>query len=584
MLFFPTADEDFKFFRSQGYTGSINDMHYKAMGDLGYTGSLNDRIHAYLTATYGSFYEAMRDLRNGTSVLALVGYRVLGLNPDLVFDFKQNYYRKGGTATTLSPAVTHTRAGQATMVDSDGLLKWAPHNLLRYSEQFNSWFIDGASPRGSVVANTTQAPDGTTTADSFSDSTASSYCMLFSVSIATSDSFGVYLKANTITEVGIKSRSGGVNNNDFTFINLTTGAVSATGTNMTGVTVTSVGNGWFFVTGTLVNKSYLGFSASDGSQNVVFEGNGSTFFLWGAHTFRSDLGGMVNNPAQPAGFETYVPTASSAVYLPRVGHHVYNGSTWVNEGILHESEARTNLLLNSGTLSTQNVTVSATLNTLSFTGTGRVTLTGVSTAGPLIGTGTGENNRVKLTFTPTAGTLTLTVSGTVTNAQLEAGSTPSSYIPTNGSTATRAAETLTVPAANLPYSSTNMSIQMDGKMTGNNLTHIRWFEDADDAILLETGTNNFTFTQEAGGTVDTVTGGSFTSGNLLAFNTASRHGSGFINGAISGTALTVNTTPSALPDLADNNLVLGYDFMGTIAQFRMWDEDLTDSGIAEAST
>jgi hypothetical protein len=151
--------------------------------------------------------------------------------------------------------------------------------------------------------------------------------------------------------------------------------------------------------------------------------------------------------------------------VPRTGHHIYNGSAWVNEGILHESEARTNLLLNSDTLATQSATVAATGNTLSFTGTGTVTLSGVSTAGPLVGTGTGENNRVNLTFTPTAGTLTLTVSGTVTNAQLEAGATPSSYIPTAGATATRAAETLTVPAANLPYDSTNMSIQMDGKMT-----------------------------------------------------------------------------------------------------------------------
>ena len=47
-------------------------MHYKAMGDLGYTGSLNDRIHKYLTEEYGSFYEALRDLRNGTSVFSLI--------------------------------------------------------------------------------------------------------------------------------------------------------------------------------------------------------------------------------------------------------------------------------------------------------------------------------------------------------------------------------------------------------------------------------------------------------------------------------------------------------------------------------
>jgi len=135
--------------------------------------------------------------------------------------------------------------------------------------------------------------------------------------------------------------------------------------------------------------------------------------------------------------------------VPRIGHHVYNGSAWVNEGYLHESEARTNLLLNSGTLATQNVTVTADPYTLHFTGTGTITLSGASTDGPLVGTGTGENNRVNLTFTPSAGTLTLTVTGTVTNAQLEQASTPSSYIPTSGSTVTRSADTMT--ASNLPW-------------------------------------------------------------------------------------------------------------------------------------
>ena len=58
------------------------------------------------------------------------------------------------------------------------------------------------------------------------------------------------------------------------------------------------------------------------------------------HVFRSDLGGMVDNPDRG---DSYVPTTSSAEYLPRIGHHVYNGSAWVNEGLLAESESRVNL-------------------------------------------------------------------------------------------------------------------------------------------------------------------------------------------------------------------------------------------------
>ena len=42
---------------------------------------------------------------------------------------------------------------------------------------------------------------------------------------------------------------------------------------------------------------------------------------------------------------------------PRVGHHLWDGSEWVNAGLLHESESRTNLLLNSASLETQTVAV-----------------------------------------------------------------------------------------------------------------------------------------------------------------------------------------------------------------------------------
>jgi hypothetical protein len=86
---------------------------------------------------------------------------------------------------------------------------------------------------------------------------------------------------------------------------------------------------------------------------------------------------------------------------------------------------RRNILLATDTMATQTRAVTAAAHTLAFTGTGTVTLTGVSTAGPLVGTGV--SNRVSLTFTPTAGNLTLTVSGSVTLAQLELGSTATAY-------------------------------------------------------------------------------------------------------------------------------------------------------------
>ena len=136
----------------------------------------------------------------------------------------------------------------------------------------------------------------------------------------------------------------------------------------------------------------------------------------------------------------------------------HNPTTGESLGLLVE-EARTNVLLNSATLSTQSVTVAAAANTLSFYGTGTVTLTGVSTAGPLVGTG--ANNRVSLTFTPTVGVLILTVSGSVTNAQLEAGAFPTSYIPTTTATVTRAADVASITGANFGTTRTNLLVRSE---------------------------------------------------------------------------------------------------------------------------
>jgi hypothetical protein len=89
------------------------------------------------------------------------------------------------------------------------------------------------------------------------------------------------------------------------------------------------------------------------------------------------------------------------------------------------ANGRRNILVGTATLATQTRVVTAAEHTLSFQGTGTVTLTGASTAGPLVGTG--ATDTVSLTFTPTAGNLTLTVSGSVTLAQLELGAVRTGY-------------------------------------------------------------------------------------------------------------------------------------------------------------
>lgn len=148
---------------------------------------------------------------------------------------------------------------------------------------------------------------------------------------------------------------------------------------------------------------------------------------------------------------------SAAINAPRFD---YDPVSHAARGLLIE-EARTNSLLNSATLGTQSVAVTAQPYTLSFYGTGTVTLSGASTAGPLVGTGAFPT-RVALTFTPTAGTLTLTVSGSVLNANLEAGSFATSYIPTTAAAVTRVLDVANIPVASIGgFDQTRGSLQAE---------------------------------------------------------------------------------------------------------------------------
>jgi hypothetical protein len=676
------------------------------------------------------------------------------------------------------------------------VLKWAPHNLCRNSEDATESNFFKSNVTVTSVSSVT-APNGTTGVNKYEFAGAAGDNVYITdggavIRGGVTGTFAVFAKAvSSATTIRMRIWDNG-----------------STGAQYVDKSVSA--DDWTLLTHeatTSSNSTTANFAIYNNSS-----GNASDIYVWGFHIFRSDLGGMVDNPDQPASRASYVPTTSTAVYLPRIGHHVYNGSAWVNEGLLAESEARTNILPKSGEFSTWPLRIKVTVTddaVISPDGTESAsTMVCTTVSGehyvqydltPDTGTftdsvyvkadgykrvfirpvhvGATEGNTQNVEFDVEAGTVlnapsgttgtiqdvgngwyriaaTYTVSGTITGAygfrlqilsdsggssfagdgtsgiqvygaQREEASTPSSLIPTSGSSVTRSAETFTIPSANLPWPSpqyigselvtngdfsssddwiqhttwnisggvathsatsggglsqawtptagsvyeitftitsatsgnayyafssasglvanqiqgvirtTNgtykeylvadatttyhgvwgtstfdgsvdnisvreinplsVSIAMDGRITyadedsTSQSIFWQWRDDVNNRLLQNLRTNLGTGELQTNtiqdGTTDEVRSGSsqYSPDIFVPFDIASRHGSTFVNAAVEGVALTANTTPTALPDLSATDLDLADDYMGTIGTFRVWDRDITNAGLVEAT-
>ena len=744
---------------------------------------------------------------------SLLAYAANSITPQLVADFKGGVYGKNSALSTFDNVLNHTRNGNATMVDADGLLKWAPHNLLSISAGNSLGVVTGGS---TVATEDGQLPSGNT-AYRISGDAGGADDDIRCFTTLSDPGENVLISTGRVLKAGPSISSIKLNmaymddGGDATF-NLGTGTITSNSNGL--ATMADLGDGFYYCqivayTGTFAIATKRLFF--DTVVDVPMDG--SAYFLQGdLRVFRSDLGGMVNNPATG---DSYVPTTDAARYLPRENHHVYNGSAWVKEGYLHEPEAATNLIADSiinnsgwagvGASITENVSgvtapdgsevyskivedsatsshyVTEAVNSSSVdcysvfakdAGDGRFVLLRTSGSGgdsyiigdPTDGTVTevgadvissgsvdygNGNYRFWFTYDSTADSVTgyiLGVSNSATpssglpsyagdgtsgvyvwGAQLEVGSVPTSTIPSAGSTVTRAADTLTLPVANIPYpepvvigpelvtngdfatgdltgwtaasewsysagaalysgSSNTIMVQNSvftiGKtykiafdlgaggtvsvytgIAGNpagqagfqnvstagsyegyfvatnaNLVvrraggtdftvdnvsvkeinplavsfgykalvtyadtgvtpeaqFVDWVHTNAEYVQVRVDTNNaltgrLGFIQEAGNTIDLVfsSNTAYSPGINVLMSIASRHGSTFLNGAVDGTALTANTTPTAFPDLSTSDLIIAPSGGPQIIQeFIMWGGtrgDIGDTGVAETS-
>jgi hypothetical protein len=370
--------------------------------------------------------------------------------------YKENLLYSVVSNTTIGD-MSVTRATTATRVNADGFIEEVPYNLLSQSENFEN--VSWLKQRTTIGQNVILAPNGTLTGDNLIANSGVTYEYIGAsgVNIMNLTSFAtfvgtrtasVYLKYNGLDRIRFQyGVSSALIFNLYVEVDLQTGLITGTRLNNGGADfisnpfIENVGNGWYRVgfSMTTASPTNLRLAVALGDTTKTIANGVDGVYIWG---FQMVDGNQAKD---------YFPT-TNRFNIPRIDYS--NGSC---PSILVEPQ-RTNLVFPSQTLTTQTRTVTAVAHTLSFYGTGSITLSGVAIG---VLNGTGVNNRVTLTFTPTAGSLILTVIGSVTLAQLEAGPNVTSYIPTVASTATRNADVITNTNASTLIGQTDGSVYFE---------------------------------------------------------------------------------------------------------------------------
>jgi hypothetical protein len=187
---------------------------------------------------------------------------------------------------SLDPRITFSRSSNATIINSDGNIAYAPHNLLTNSEQFNagSWNPSNVT----VTANTTISPDGAQNADLFYPSSSGNsrgFSVSYSATGGVTYTHSVYAKANGLSWLSLGF---GALTSQRVFFNVLTGTIGTIGTAVSfTASITPAGNGWYrctisYTRGTTGTTNFIIEESDTDNSNAVTANGTNGIFLWGA--------------------------------------------------------------------------------------------------------------------------------------------------------------------------------------------------------------------------------------------------------------------------------------------------------------
>jgi hypothetical protein len=306
----------------------------------------------------------------------------------------------------LDPRITFTRTTTATYYNGVQTAK-AEENLLLQSQDFTtSWM----NQRTTDSANTTAAPDGTTTADTITETIETGVHNIRQEVAVTSGLpyvFSVFVKkgdgvsARDYVQLSLQNAAFG--SNSYANFDILNGTVTVTGAGLTSASITDAGNGWWrcVIIDTASASTTNSFSIINITTNTAVQEESYTgvttanIFLWGAQVEqRSAVTDYTPTTTQP--ITNYIPVLLTAA--SGVARFDHNPTTGESLGLLVE-EQRTNLL----TYSAEFDNAAWTKNNSSITANTIVAPDGTLTGDKIIGN-SGSNGNVSQSISFTSGT------------------------------------------------------------------------------------------------------------------------------------------------------------------------------------